>query len=332
MSQGYNSPPAMLTAPPLDHECAVVLAQLRGRVPLAISPETLSAVRATLASPDATPSEVELRREGAFTVEERQIPSAEDTFEVSLLICRPALRGGPAPAIYFIHGGGMVTGNNRLGVLEVLDWAQELGLIVVSVEYRLAPEHPYPTPIADCYTGLLWMIEHSDELGIDADRVIIAGQSAGGGLAASLALLVRDRQGPALAGQLLMCPMLDDRNDSVSVRQMSGLGVWDQISNRTGWSALLGGLSGAPDVSPYAAAARAVDLSGLPPAFIDVGSAEIFRDECVNYANGLWLAGGAAELHVWAGGFHGYATVAPEAEVSHETRRSRVRWLTRLLT
>ena len=125
--------------------------------------------------------------------------------------------------------------------------------------------------------------------------------------------MARDRGGPALAGQMLMCPMLDDRNDTPSARQMAGQGVWDHTSNHTGWTALLGAACGGPDVSPYAAPARAGDLSGLPPTFIDVGSAETFRDEDVTYASRIWQAGGVAELHVWPGGFHGFATMAPQA-------------------
>lgn len=177
----------------------------------------------------------------------------------------------------------------------------------------------------------MWTAEHADELGIDPDQIIVAGTSAGGGLAAGLALLARDRRGPALAAQVLMCPMLDDRNDTPSSRQMAGRGVWDSTANTTGWTALLGDACGGPDVSPYAAPARAVDLSGLPPAFVDVGSAETFRDEDVAYATRIWQAGGVAELHVWPGGFHGFDTLAPQAAISQEAKAARVRWLRRQL-
>jgi acetyl esterase/lipase len=226
----------------------------------------------------------------------------------------------------------MIIGDNRMGVAEPLDWSQALGgLAVVSVEYRLAPDHPHPAPVEDCYAGLRWTAEHAGELGLDPARIIVAGASAGGGLAAALALLARDRGGPALAGQLLMCPMLDDRNDTPSCHQMTGVGVWDRTSNHTSWSALLGEARGGPEVSPYAAPARASDLSGLPPAFIDVGSAETFRDEDVAYAGRIWQAGGRAELHVWPGGFHGFDMLAPRAKLSRDARAARVRWLRRLL-
>jgi acetyl esterase/lipase len=146
-----------------------------------------------------------------------------------------------------------------------------------------------------------------------------------------VALMARDLGGPALIGQLLMCPMLDDRNDTPSCWQMAGLGVWDRVSNDTGWDALLGDRRHGPDASPYAAPARATDLSGLPPAFIDVGSAETFRDEDVAYATGIWLAGGAAELHVWPGGFHGFDVMAPKAAISQDCKAARLRWLRRVL-
>jgi acetyl esterase/lipase len=199
------------------------------------------------------------------------------------------------------------------------------------VEYRLAPEHPHPAPVEDSYAGLVWTAEHAAELDVDPQRVIIVGGSAGGGLSAAVALLARDRGGPALLGQMLVCPMLDDRNDTPSAFQMAGLDIWDQSSNQMGWTALLGAQRGGPDVSPYAAPARATDLSDLPPAFIDVGSAETFRDEDVAYAVRLWQAGGRAELHVWPGGFHGFDGFAPQAPVSRDAKEARLRWLRRLL-
>jgi acetyl esterase/lipase len=185
--------------------------------------------------------------------------------------------------------------------------------------------------VEDCYAGLVWTAAHAAELGIDADRIIIVGGSAGGGLAAAVSLLARDRGGPAVFGQMLMCPMLDDRNDTPSSLQMAGLGVWDHTANETGWTALLGDQRGGPDVSPYAAPARATDLSGLPPAFVDVGSAETFRDEDVAYATRIWQAGGRAELHVWPGGYHGFDGFAPQAALSLEANAARLRWLRRLL-
>ncbi|MDT0567746.1 alpha/beta hydrolase [Streptomyces sp. DSM 3412] len=317
--------------PPFDPELAAALEALKDMVPRELSMADIPLMRQ---GPGIELlARLDLTMDGFFEVEDRLVPGPEGAPEISLLICRPVAptQRGPLPVIYHVHGGGMVVGNNRVGVDEPLTWARELGAVVVSVEYRLAPEHPHPAPVEDVYAGLLWTAEHAEEFGGDAGRIVIAGASAGGGLTAALALLARDRKGPRPIGQVLMCPMLDDRNDTPSVHQMAGRGVWDRTANETGWTALLGARRGGPDVSAYAAPARAEDLSGLPPAFLDVGSAETFRDEVVAYASRLWQAGGVAELHVWAGGFHGFDGLAPQAAVSRDCREAHVRWLRRLI-
>ena len=332
--------------PPFDPEAAAALAaataQTGGSFP-PITPDLIPLMRQGLPG-QTPPTDDDLARGGAFTVTERAVPGPGGAPDVRLLICTPtapaaasagpgagASSSTPTAAVYWIHGGGMVLGDNRSGVTEALDWAQELGLTVVSVEYRLAPETPHPGPVEDCYAGLVWTAEHAEELGIDPARLVVAGGSAGGGLAAGVALMARDRGGPVLAGQLLIYPMIDDRNDSVSAVQMGDTGTWGRTVNDTGWTALLGEARGRADVSPYAAPARAEDLAGLPPTFIDVASAENFRDEDVTYASRIWAAGGVAELHVWSGGFHGFDVFAPQATISREARAARLRWLRRLL-
>jgi acetyl esterase/lipase len=316
--------------PPFDAQLVAALDVIGEQLPTALTPDLIPVLRQpNPAMPP--PTDDDLRRGGAFEISERLVPGPAGAPDVSLLICRPAGVTTPLSAVYHTHGGGMIIGDNRTGVLPLLDWSQELQFVVVSVEYRLAPECPHPGPVEDCYAGLQWTAAHADELSIDPDRIVVAGASAGGGLAAALALMARDRGGPHLTGQMLMCPMLDDRNDTPSSRQMAGRGVWDHTANETGWTALLGDARGGPDVSPYAAPARAADLSGLPPAFIDVGSAETFRDEDVTYASRIWQAGGIAELHVWPGGFHGFAMMAPEAAVSREAAAAQLSWLRRLL-
>ncbi|MCA1219085.1 alpha/beta hydrolase [Streptomyces sp. 8L] len=275
-------------------------------------------------------SDEELRAAG-FDVTHRAAAGPAGAPDVPLLIVRPGGLEGPLPVVYLIHGGGMVLGDYRQGLGRFAEeWGRGLGCAIVSVDYRLAPEHPHPAPVEDCYAGLVWTAEHGRGLGLNTDRIVLSGGSAGGGLAAAVALLCRDREGPRLIGQMLICPMLDDRNDTPSARQMKGLGIWDQAANQVGWTALLGDRAGGPDVSPYAAPARATDLSGLPPAFIDVGSAETFRDEDVAYASRIWQAGGVAELHVWPGGFHGFSAMAP-AVLSQEAAQAPTRWLRRLL-
>jgi acetyl esterase/lipase len=234
------------------------------------------------------------------------------------------------PGIYHVHGGGMIAGNRMVGVSQVVPWIVEHNAVAVTVEYRLAPEFPDPYPIEDCYAGLLWTAEHAAEIGIDFDRLIIAGASAGGGLAAGVALMARDRNGPKLAGQVLICPMLDDRDQTPSTLQFDSAGIWIRSSNLVGWNALLADRRGTGDVSIYAAPARATDLTELPPTFIDCGSAELFRDEDVAYATNLWCAGVQTELHVWPGGFHGFDMVAPHTGLARAATVTRNAWVAKL--
>ncbi|MFF5551577.1 alpha/beta hydrolase [Streptomyces olivaceoviridis] len=318
---------------PFDPEAATVLeglGDLRGVEPS--SPADVPRWRAHLAETSPDPTLEELRDGGSFEVVERTVPGPDGAPDVPLLIARPAGLSDAAPVVYHLHGGGMISGSSRTGMPGILrQWAAPLGLVVVSADYRLAPEHPYPAGVEDCYAGLVWVARHAAEIGGDPERIVVAGGSAGGGLTAAVALLARDRGGPRLAGQLAMCPMLDDRNDTPSARQMAGHGVWDRRANEAGWTSLLGEARGTDRVPPYAAPARATDLSGLPPAYIDAGAAETYRDEDITYASRIWQAGGDAELHVWSGGFHGSDQIAPDTAVARDAREARVRWLRRIL-
>ncbi|WP_035858664.1 alpha/beta hydrolase [Cryptosporangium arvum] len=316
--------------PPFDPELAPVVEVLSSlRAPDAYRPDNIVEMRAPVPGVES-PTDESLTRGGAYDVRQRMVPGPDGEPDISLLICLPQHTAAPTAAIYYAHGGGMIVGDNRFGLVEMIDLAEPLGMAVVSVEYRLAPETPHPGPVADCYAGLVWMSAHAAELNIDPQRIVVAGASAGGGLAAGVTLMARDSNGPAVFAQLLQSPMLDDRNDTPSARQLQGLGIWDRSSNETGWNALLGdGVRGGPDVSPYAAPSRTADLSGLPPTFIDVGTAETFRDEDVDFASRIWLAGGRVELHVWPGGFHGFDVVAPQAAISQDAIAARASWLRR---
>lgn len=264
--------------------------------------------------------------------EDRVIPGPTDAPDIEVTIVRPAVTPiAPVPGVLSIHGGGLVLGTRLWGTSDIIDLADRHGVVGVSPEYRLAPEHPGPAQAEDCYAALVWMVEHAAELGIDPERVIVLGASAGGGLAAAVALMARDRGGPALAGQLLNGPMLDDRNDTTSARQYDGIGAWDRNNNDTAWDAVCGEHRSTDRVSPYTAPARERDLSGLPPAYVEVGAAETFRDEAVDYALRIWAVGGQAELHVWAGGFHGFSGVVPDAVVSASANATRDAWLRRTL-
>ncbi|MBW0102743.1 alpha/beta hydrolase [Pseudonocardia sp. KRD291] len=318
---------APLPRPPFDAELETALAAVHRVVPPGITPDLIEQVRR--ARDASSPSLREIVAGRAIDVSEHVVPGPGG--EVPVSVVRPRDQVSGAPVVYWCHGGGMFMGDRATGAAQFCDWVEQLGVVVVSVEYRLAPEHPDPAPVEDCYAGLVWTAQNAAGFSADASSLVVGGASAGGGLAAGVALLARDRGGPAIAGQLLVYPMLDDRNDTGSTLQFEGVGVWDRISNRTGWDALLGGRRGTADVSPYAAPARARDLSGLPPAYVDVASTETFRDEDVAYATALWNAGVQAELHVWPGGFHGFDGFVPDADLSRRARAARVAWLTRRL-
>jgi acetyl esterase/lipase len=249
--------------------------------------------------------------------------------EVPLRSHRAMTSEGLRPCLYSMHGGGYIIGSYSMddGVFDRL--CPLLDLVGVSVDYRLAPETPYPGPLEDCYRGLKWTFDNAEQLGIDRGRIGISGVSAGGGLAASLALLARDRGEVPVAFQLLDCPMLDDRHMTVS-SQWNGLPVWSRESNAYGWRSYLGDLYRSDDVPYTAAPARAEDedLSGLPPAFVSVGSVDGFLDEDITYAMRLNHAGVPAELHVYPGACHGYQ-IAVESEIARQSRRDIEDWLTR---
>ncbi|MEV7601361.1 alpha/beta hydrolase [Kitasatospora sp. NPDC089797] len=317
--------------PPYDPELGAVLASLPPalRAVCSIRPEDIPVFRVVNSS--MRPDPLALARGGAVRVEQRTVPGPPGAPDLPVLILRPTRGPGPWPAVYHVHGGGMVSGDEWELADTLAEWVDLLGVVGVAVGYRLAPEHPHPAPVEDCYAGLRWTAEHAEELDIDPQRLLIWGSSAGGGLAAATALLARDRGGPALAHQILQCPMLDDRARTPSSRELDGEGFWDRTSNETGWRALLGAAAGGVDVSPYAAPARAADLGGLPPAFIDVGQVETFRDEALEYAARLSRAGVPVELHMWPGAWHGFAVAAPQAALSQLAIAARFAYLRRVL-
>ncbi|MEU4115268.1 alpha/beta hydrolase fold domain-containing protein [Kitasatospora sp. NPDC028055] len=318
--------------PPLDPEVRAAVEAAGARAREVLTPEGLAAWQERDARVRPRPTLDRLSDGGRFEVTELHVPRADSDGVLTLVSARPAGVREPLPLLYYLHGGGMVTGNAWSVLPRVLrSWALPLRLAVVSVEYPLAPRTRFPGAVEDCYAGLGWVAEHADELAVDAGRLVIGGKSAGGGLAAALAHLVRDRGGPTPIGQLLLSPMLDDRGDTFSSHQMVGHDTWDRASNATAWQAVLGDRHGAADLSPYAAPARATDLTGLPAAYLDVGSAETFRDEAVAYADAIWRAGGEAELHVWPGACHGFDTFAPHAALARDAQEARTRWLRRVL-
>ncbi|WP_444912734.1 alpha/beta hydrolase [Microbulbifer sp. EKSA008] len=230
----------------------------------------------------------------------------------------------PGSAILYIHGGGLICHDISRYDLVIAKYVAASGVPFLSVNYRKAPEFPYPIPIDDCYRAFIWLVQHSQELSIDPTRIGIMGDSAGGGLAAALTIVARDKKGPSLARQILLYPMLDDRTVTPDPELLPFI-IWTYEDNLTGWTAYLGNQVGSPAVSPHAAPARLQDAKGLPPAFIDVGELDIFRDEDMQYAQLLTDAGVSTELHVRPGVIHSWELFAPDIPVSQRALADRVR-------
>ena len=261
------------------------------------------------------------------TREDRAVPGPEGAPDISVRVYRPAHATGTLPGIYFIHGGGMILGDVEGEDAVAEQVCEQVGAVVVSVEYRLAPEHPHPAPSEDCYAGLVWMARNAVELGFDPQRLAVYGGSAGGGLTIAVALLARDRGFPAIRFQMPIYPMIDDTNETPSSHEITDVGIWDRSANIEAWQWYLGG--GKPD--KYAAPARAEDLSGLPPAFIDVGTVDMFRDEDIAFAMRLMQAGVPTELHVNPGAYHASEAFAPQAALSQRIWERRFDALRRAL-
>ncbi len=236
--------------------------------------------------------------------------------DVMVRIFRPENCSEALPALLWIHGGGYVLGSVEGDDSYTRNLAKTLNCVVASVEYRLAPEHPYPAPLEDCYTALKWISDNADQLGIIRDRIAIGGASAGGGLAAGLGLLARDRKDLKVCYQLLIYPMIDDRNVLPASETVQDTPLWTRANNLIGWRSYLGREPGDDQTSIYAAPARAENLEGLPPTFIGVGTPDLFRDEDISFAHKLMQAGVPTELHVYVDGFHGFDQFAPMTATS----------------
>jgi triacylglycerol lipase len=260
---------------------------------------------------------------------ERSIIGADGN-EILLMVHRPRAASGPLPAVLHVHGGGYVIGSARMSVMSNQRTVADAECVVVSVDYRLAPETRHPGPLEDCWAALRWLHDQAGELGIDPARIAVMGESAGGGLAAALALLARDRGGAPIVHQHLIYPMIDDRTGGGDRHPYTGEFVWTPESNRFGWTCLLGPEAGGDSVADYGAAARADDLSGLPPTYLAVGALDLFVDEDVDYARRLIRAGVPTELHVYPGAFHGF-DIAVDATVTKTAYRTSLAALRRAL-
>lgn len=320
-----NKEKAMTTRHLVDPELVAMLDVFPA---LTFTPESLDLIRTSFKETTTQPPTSDFPE---ISVHEHFVPGPHGSPDVRVLVYTPNERSTPLPAVLWIHGGGYVIGSADQEDLGVKGIVSTVGCVAVSVDYRLAPETPHPGPVEDCYAALTWLYAHAEFLGVDTTRIAIGGASAGGGLTAGLALLTRDRGEVPLAFQLLIYPMLDDRTGtSTEPHSYTGEYIWTTDANRFGWTALLGHEPGGPDVSPYAAAARAPHLEGLPPTFIGVGSLDLFLEEDMEYARRLMRAGVPTELHVYPGAFHGFNLMA-DAKVSQAFMRDQLDALTRAL-
>lgn len=295
--------------------------------------------QATLKLPRTDPSRKMVRAAIRAATRIMPVPKTEGvavttvkTASIRLRCYRPAAQAGDA-ALFWIHGGGLLFGDARQDEALCAQTALELGIPVISANYRFAPEHPFPAAHNDVHEAWEWALEHAGDFGAAPDRFVIGGESAGGGLAAALVQRIHDEGGTQPIAQWLFAPMIDDRTAADTALDAAAHWVWDNRSNRTGWSGYLGDKVGAADLPPYAAAARRGDLSGLPPAYIAVGDIELFHAENLQYATRLTESGVDVTLDVVPGAPHGFENWANTAEPARAVLGRARNWLrTHVLT
>ncbi len=303
----------MTTKHLVDPELVALLDQIPAPV---LTDETLRQIRAMSSQAFTDSSQL-----SALSRSERFIPGPQGAPDVRVLVYLPTSMQEVVSALLLLHGGGYIMGSADTEDVMSKSIVSAIGCAVVAVDYRLAPETPHPGPVEDCYAALKWLFTHADELGIDPNRLAVGGSSAGGGLAAALALLARDREEVPLVFQFLLAPMLDDRTCTMAKpHPYTGEFIWTPETNCFGWTSLLGREPGGPDVSPYAAAARAEHLEGLPATFINVGALDLFVEEDMEYARRLMRAGVPTELHIYPGAYHGFRMIA-DAQVTQVAQR-----------
>ena len=260
-----------------------------------------------------------------LTISDRPVPGPSGAPAIRVRLYEPRHRQANAPCLVYFHGGGFMAGDLDSEHVRCVRLSAQSDCVVVSVDYRLAPEHPFPAAVEDCYAALSWTAANADDLGIDGSRVGVGGVSAGGGLAAAVALMARDRGGPVVAFQMLMFPVLDDRMETASMTFV-GTPLFDGPAAARMWSSYLDG--NRSSISPYAAPARAEDLRGLPPTYLATGEFDPLRDEGIEYALRLLAADVSVELHNFAGTFHTF-DVFPTA-ASTRAANEQIEWLRRI--
>jgi acetyl esterase/lipase len=263
-------------------------------------------------------------------IEDRIGPHAPGAVDVPVRIYTPRSRTGLLPSLLWIHGSGFTVGTPKIDDALLTRIVEEVGCVVVSVDYRLAPEHPFPSATDDCYATLVWLATHAQELGVNRDRLAIAGQSAGGGICAAVGLMARDRGEVRLSFQMPLYACLDDRHITSSSHEITDGRTWNRELSLKAWEAYLGN-NREGDISPYAAPIRATNLAGLPPTYMMTGTLDLMRDENIEYANRLMQAGVPTELHVYPGAFHAFELMVANASVSKRAADEYVSALKRAL-
>ena len=261
---------------------------------------------------------------GDLQIENRSIQSRDLKHKIRVRIYKPKTIAAPAPVLVWMHGGGFIIGKPEMDDRFLFQFARELQILIVSIDYRSAPEHPFPTPLEDCYTALKWIYINSQALGIDPNRIAIGGESAGGGLAATLVQLAHDRKEVKPIFQMLVYPMLDDRSAVRPDLANKDWMTWSQDNNRFGWESYLNQKCGSGNLPPYSVASRREDLTGFPPAWIGVGTLDLFYEEDIAYADQLKNSGVNCELVVIPGVFHGFDFFGPQLKIVTDFRKSQI--------
>ncbi|GGB09101.1 esterase [Macrococcus hajekii] len=265
--------------------------------------------------------------DAGITQQEYMIKNKMDNVDIRVKVYAPVNQSAQLPAVLFIHGGGYMFGSIEGDDAKCARYVKEINCVVVSVDYRLAPENPYPAAIEDCYAALQWMVNEHKKLNIDTTKVAVVGGSTGGGLTAALTLLARDRKGPDVKFQMPLFPMLDDSCTTYSSNEFTDKRVWSRDLNRFAWSMYLKGVEG--DTPKYAAPMRETDFSQLPPTYTTVGSLDPFRDETMNYVRALTDAGVPVEFHLYPGGYHEFEAMVPDSGISKKAIRESIEALKR---
>ena len=267
--------------------------------------------------------------------EEHSIPGPDNTTIILSVWTPKESSETPRSVLYYMHGGGLVSGDRHTDLTHIIDLLADIDCVVVSVEYRLSPETPQPGPSEDCYAGLVWLSENATRLRINPSHIVLLGISGGGIVAAAVCLMARDRKSPSIPikGLMLWAPQLDDRCETLSDQQYEHGNPISTLWVRACWDLVLPNIRGTNKVTPYCAPARAEDYSNLPPTYIDAGECEVLRDQVVQFATDMWRCGSTCELHIWPGAHHIFELAnSPHNSLIQAARTAKTNWLKRMMT